>query len=194
MLIPRAALVATILAITVSVGAFETGVGPGEGTARFEALTDELVLRRAPCALAGVVPDHGIARGDEIEYDEVRFRTVEPGLLLADGSGSFAGAIYGRVSYLSRSEYHGFGAEERRFEYEEGEGVELLQHRAEGNYFVRFRGDVIAVSAGTEEGGPLTLALDPVTELWLRVVSDEGEAVGWLLADDGALLELPRSF
>jgi len=182
------------LALAAAAPAFECGVTPGEGIMRFAAGTEPLVLRSAPSCLAAEAGTLEIPEGAEIRYDEVRFRTVAPGLLVAAADGSLVGSSYGPVSYLSRDDYIAFGAEVREFAFAAGDTIEYLMYRAEGDFFARVRGDIVAVHSLPEEHGLMTRVREPVTELWIRVTpADEAGARGWLLVTD-AVRELPRAF
>ena len=101
---------------------------------------------------------------------------------------------WGPISYLSRDDYVGFGASQREYDLAEGDTVEYLMYRAEGDFFARIRGDVVAVHSLPEESGLLERVREPVTELWVRVIApDESLPMGWLLVTD-AVVELPRGF
>jgi hypothetical protein len=182
------------LTLAVAAPAFECGVTPGEGIMRFAAGAEPLVLRSAPSSRAASGGALELPEGTEIPYDEARCRAVVPGLLVATGDGSFVGSSYGPISYLSREDYVGFGADQRAYDLAEGDTVEYLMYRAEGDFFARIRGDVVAVHSLPEERGLLERVREPVNELWIRVVaSDEGLPTGWLLVTD-AVVELPRGF
>jgi len=182
------------LALAAAAPAFECGVTPGEGIMRFAAGPEPLALRSAPSSLAAEAGALGLPEGTEIRYDEVRFRTVAPGLLVATTEGALVGSSYGPISYLSREDYVGFGAEVGEFVFAAGDTIEYLMVRAEGDFFARVGGDVVAVHSLPEERGLMTRVREPVTELWIRVTpADEAGARGWLLVTD-AVRELPRAF
>jgi len=188
------AAVLAVLFVAASAPAFECGVTPGEGIMRFAAGPLPLVLRSAPSSLAASAGALELPEGTEIAYDEARCRTVVPGLLVATANGNFVGSSYGPISYLSREDYVGFGASQRAYDLAEGDTVEYLMYRAEGDFFARVRGDVVAVHSLPEESGFLTRVREPVTELWIRVAGlGDGLPQGWLLVTD-AVVELPRGF
>jgi hypothetical protein len=182
------------LSLAVAAPAFECGVTPGEGIMRFGAGAEPLLLRSAPSSLAAPAGALELAEGTEIRYDEARVRTVVPGLLVATADGSLAGSSYGPISYLSREDYIAFGAGDREYTLAAGDTIEYLMYRAEGDFFARARGDVVAVHSLPEGSGLMKRVREPVTELWIRVVApDDGRPVGWLLVTD-AVRELPRTF
>ncbi len=182
------------VSLTVAAPAFECGVPPGEGIMRFAAGPEPLALRSAPSSLAADAGTLALPEGIEIRYDDARFRTVTPGLLVATADGSLVGASYGPISYMSREDYIAFGAEMREFAIAAGDTIEYLMYRAEGDFFARVGDDVVAVHSLPEDSGLMTRVREPVTELWIRVVApEEGLPAGWLLVTDG-VMELPRAF
>ena len=182
------------VSLAAAAPAFECGVTPGEGIMRFAAGPEPIALRSAPSSLAAEAGVLGLPEGTEIRYDEARFRTVAPGLLVATTDGALVGSSYGPISYLSREDYVGFGAEVGEFVFAAGDTIEYLMVRAEGDFFARVDGDVVAVHSLPEESGLMARVREPVTELWIRVIAPEEDVpVGWLLVTDG-VVELPRAF
>ena len=81
---------------------FESEMRPGEGLPRFQATTTELILRTEPNSSAVIVQRLSVAVGQEIEYDQTRYRTIKPGQLQAKTPAILRGRVLGSIQYLSR--------------------------------------------------------------------------------------------
>ena len=108
----------------VQANAFESGILPGEGPTKLVATADQMSLHRAPSSLSRIAQKLNMEKGAEIKFDQVRFRTVKPGLFVAERSGTFDGSSYGPISYLSREDYYHFGAKWQSFDYAKGDTIQ----------------------------------------------------------------------
>ncbi len=178
----RVVIFAELFAIAVLVNpglAFECSVFPGEGPHRIQASGDEMVLRKAPMALSGIADTIRLARGEVIKPNDVRFRTVTPGLFLAREDGSIQGGPYGRVFYLSKTDYYRGGGRHDTFRFSKGDTIEYLQYRAEGSAFLRMDGVVVSAELGSPEAMALREIRRPQLELWIEVADADGKPLGW---------------
>lgn len=181
--------------VCIQANAFESGMLPGEGPKQIIATVEQMNLHRAPSSFSRIARKLKLDKGAEIKFDEVRFRTIKPGLFVAERSGSFDGSSYGVISYLSREDYYNFAAKWQSFDYARGDTIEYLQYRAEGSGFVRFRGEVISAELLSRKCLPLAQIRDPITELWIRVIDNNANPMGWYRVDDDTVKKLlPRSY
>ena len=164
--------------------AFECSVFPGEGPHRIQASGGEIVLRTAPMAQASVADTISPARGETIKPSDVRFRTVIPGLFLAREDVAIHGRSYGRVFYLSRTDYRRGGGRYGTFSFSKGDTIEYLQYRAEGWTFLRMGGVVICAELLSEEAVPLKEIRRPQLELWIQVADPDDNPLGWYKLED----------
>jgi len=147
-----------IFAVTALLGpslGFECSIFPGEGPHRIQASGDEIVLRTAPTAQASVADTISPVRGEIIMHSDVRFRTIMPGLFLAREDGAIHGTSYGRVFYLSRTDYYRGRSGYDTFSFSKGDTIEYLQYRAEGSTFLRIDGVVVCADLLSERAVPL---------------------------------------
>ena len=159
--------------------AFECSVFPGEGPHRIQASGDEMVLRKTPMVLSGIVDTIRLARGEVIKTIDVRFRTVTPGFFIAREDVSIHGRRYGRVFYLSRTDYYRGGGPHETFRFSKGDTIEYLQYRAEGSAFLRMDGVVMKAELGSPEAMSLREIRRPQLELWIKVEDSYGRSLGW---------------
>lgn len=178
----RSVFFSGIFAVTALWGpglAFECSIFPGEGSHRIQASGDEIVLRTAPTAQASVADTISPARGEMIIHSDVRFRTIIPGLFLAREDGAIHGTSYGRVFYLSRTDYRRGGSGYDTFSFSKGDTIEYLQYRAEGWTFLRINGVVVCAELLSERVVPLKEIRRPQLELWIQVVDVDDNPLGW---------------
>ena len=164
--------------------AFESALFPGEGPIRVRASGDEMVLRKAPMAYAGIADTIRIAQGEIIKVSNARFRTVVPGLFLVSDDCSIDGKRYGRVFYLSRLDYYRGGGKWETFRFSKRDTIEYLQYRAEGSAFLRMDGIVIKAELLTPESVALREIRSPQLELWIEVEDKYNDPLGWFQMKD----------
>ncbi len=174
------------IALSASPGlAFESALFPGEGPIGIRASGDEMVLRKAPMAYADIADTTRIARDEIIRWSHARFRTVVPGLFLVSEDCSIDGSRYGRVFYLSRTDYYRGSGKWETFRFSKRDTIEYLQYRAEGSAFLRMDGIVIEAELGAPESTALREIRSPQLELWIEVEDKDGNPLGWFrLKDD----------
>ena len=177
-------IVIAIFLSSFDTDAFESGMLPGEGHKRILAAADEVTLHHAPSSCSSIAKKLRINRGAEIKFNDVRFRTIKPGLFVAERPGSLEGTDYGPISYLSEEDYIRFRGNWKRFIFSEGDTIQYLQYRTEGSGFVRFRGQVIGAELLSKKSLALVQTRDPIVEIWIRVTDDEGVSIGWYRVDD----------
>lgn len=165
--------------------AFESALFPGEGPIRIRASGDEMVLRKAPMAHAGIADTIRLVKGEIINWSNARFRTVVPGLLIVSEDCSIDGSRYGPVFYLSRTDYYRFSGKWETFRFSKRDTIEYLQYRAEGSAFLRMDGIVISAELLSPKSAALREIRSPQLELWIEVEDRDGKPVGWFrLKDD----------
>ena len=141
-------------------------------------------LRKAPMAYAGIADTIWIAQGEIIKWSNARFRTVVPGLFLVSEDCSIDGSRYGRVFYLSRTDYYRGSGKWETFRFSKRDTIEYLQYRAEGSAFLRMDGVVINAELGTPESAALREIRSPQLELWIEVEDKDGKPIGWFRLED----------
>lgn len=176
--------------------AFETGFLPAGSNkhilAPYEPLED-LVLRSAPASTSTFYRQIQLVPGTPIPYDQVRFRTLKPGLLVAETSGSISGTNYGNIFYLSPEDYRVWGTG-RTWGYTKGDTLQYLQGSSKHSAFVRMDDQVIGAPLAVK-GISLLLIEDPEIELWIRVLDEGSKPIGWYRVEDTAAAKfLPRSY
>lgn len=164
--------------------AFESALFPGEGPIRIRASGDEMVLRKAPMAYAGIADTIWLVQGEIIKWSNARFRTVVPGLLLVSEDCSIDGSRYGRVFYLSRKDYYRGSGKWETFRFSKRDTIEYLQYRAEGSAFLRMDGTVISAELLSPKSAALREIRSPQLELWIEVEDKDGKPLGWFRLDD----------
>jgi hypothetical protein len=186
------AAVALLAQATGSV--FESELWPGEGRPRFEAVASELAIREAPSLSATIVRRLAVTRGQQVAFDDTRYRTIESGHLRAVASVDLAGRVLGTTRLLTRDAYYKGRFPQQVVAVKEGDVVEYLQYRAEGTCFVRVADQVIdADPCPAEDHRAFRTISQPKTEWWIRLVLDR-VPVGWVLVDQTTVKESGRSF
>ncbi len=173
---------------------FEIELSPGEGRPQFQAMTSELALRETPSTEAAVVRRIRVIGGQDIAFDESRYRTLAAGRVEIQATTFLSGRILGGLRQLSREDYYNGEFPSRNLDLKAGDVVEYLQYRAEGTCFMRVAGAVIdADPCPTEDDSTFLVVTPPRTEWWIRVVV-EGVPAGWIMVDDKAIKESGREF
>lgn len=177
-----------------SSGVFEIELWPGEGRPRFRAATAELGIREAPSVSAKVVRRLPVSKGQEITFDQTRYRTVKAGRLQVLTSTSVNGRILGAIRFLSLESYYKGRFPTKAVECRQGDALEYLQYRAEGTCFVRIGGQVIdADPCPVQDERAFRVATKPETEWWIRMVLND-TPVGWLRVEDASIKLIDRQF
>ncbi len=136
--------------------------------------------------------------GAEIAFDETRFRTTDPGRVVATAAGELFARTFGEIHYLSRDEYYNESLEWVPLAYEAGDSFGYLQERAEGGCLITWQSAVREAEycpwlTSTSTSG-FRVASEPITEWWIRVTDDAGSELGWLLIEPSTVDLLQRAF
>lgn len=187
-----------LLLATLSAHAFESELWPGEGIPRFAARVDHLTLYQEPGKSASVLVKHPVQVGEEVTYDEIRFRTLQSGQISARRAGTFLARNFGDIAYLSKEIYYSSAGGWEKISYEAGDSFQYLQYRSEGSCFIRHDSEILEIDwcswVGISQTNGFDVTKRPVTEFWIRVVYNEEPLKGWLLVDGKSVEMLPRQF
>ena len=157
---------------------FESELGPGEGTPVFVAKKD-LNVYENPTEKSRLIKGVNILKGEKIDFDQTRFRTIKPGLVNVLTTDSTTVSSYGKIDFLSRDDYS-HNHKEKLITFKSGESFELLQYRAEGHYLIRIDGEVIDIHLRKN----LMISSEPVTEWWVQALDKQKKPIGWVLIDE----------
>jgi hypothetical protein len=175
-------------------GVFEIELWPGEGRPQFQAVANELVIREMPSTSAKIVQRLGVTRGQQIAFDETRYRTTESGRLQVLAAANVSGRVLGRIRLLTRDAYYRGQFRRQAMTLKEGNVVEYLQYRAEGTCFVQIADQVIdADPCPAQDDHSFRVVTQPKTEWWIRVILNRVPA-GWVRVDEKAVKQSGRSF
>jgi hypothetical protein len=185
--------VLTLLAQTPT-GIFEIELWPGEGRPRFQVLANELALREMPSPSARIVRRFSVSRGQEIIFDETRYRTIEAGRLEVLSATSVTGRVLGPIHALTGDAYCKAQFPRRAIACQAGDRIEYLQYRAEGTCFVKIAAQVIGADpCPVQDDRAFRVLAQPQTEWWIRVVMDDAPA-GWVMIDNETIKQTGRWF
>src|SRR3954451_7339561 len=124
-------------------GGFQIELWPGEGRPQFQVMGNELAIHEIPSSSARIVRRLSVARGQDIAFDETRYRTTESGRLQVLASTRITGRVLGAVRSLTRDAYYMGQFPRQGVACKEGDVIEYLQDRAEGTCFVRVDDQVV---------------------------------------------------
>ena len=173
---------------------FEVELWPGEGRPQFRAIATEIVIRQTPTATSPIVSHLQVTRGQQIAFDETRYRTIQAGTLQALTATSVTGRILETTRLLTRDAYYKGKFPQETIALNSGETFEYLQYRAEGTCFVRIGNRTIdATRCPAEDDRAFLVISEPKTEWWIRVVVDR-VPVGWVMVDKKNIEESGRRF
>jgi hypothetical protein len=175
-------------------GVFQTELWPGEGRPTFQVMANELAIHETPSSSARVVRRLSVARGQDLAFDETRYRTTESGHLRVLAPTRIAGRVLGDIQSLTRDAYYKGHFSRQGVACKQGDVIEYLQDRAEGTCFIRVNDEVIdADPCPAYDSRTFRLASKPKTEWWIRVVVDR-LPVGWVIVDGKAIKQSGRTF
>jgi len=173
---------------------FEIDLWPGEGRPVFESATRSLGLRALPSASSKITDTVKITLGQQLPFDDTRFRTTQVGEIRVLASTQVTGRNLGTVRRLSREEYYKGKFPPTLVELQPGATVEYLQYRAEGTCFLRIAGNVIdAESCPTNDTSKFRVETEPKTEWWIHIVLSDGSK-GWVLVTESTVKLVNRQF
>jgi hypothetical protein len=175
-------------------GVFQIELWPGEGRPQFQVMANELAIHETPSSSARIVRRLSAARGQDIAFDETRYRTTESGHLQVLAPTRITGRVLGAVRSLTRDAYYMGQFPRQGVACKQGDVIEYLQDRAEGTCFVRVDDQVVdADPCPAHDDLTFRLASKPKTEWWIRVVVDRAP-VGWVMVDGKAVKQSGRTF
>jgi len=175
-------------------GVFEIELWPGEGRPRFQAVANDLAIHETPSSSARIVRQLTVAPGQDITFDETRYRTTESGHLQVLAATHITGRVLGSIRSLTRDAYYKGPFPQQAVACKPGDVIEYLQYRAEGTCFVRVGDRVVdAHPCPAQDDAKFRVATKPKTEWWIRVVV-ERVPVGWALVDGRGIKQNGRTF
>jgi hypothetical protein len=173
---------------------FEIDLWPGEGRPVFESVTRSLGLRELPSASSKITDTVKITLGQQLPFDDTRFRTTQVGEIRVLSLTRVTGRNLGTIVRLSREEYYKGKFSPALVELQPGSTVEYLRYRAEGTCFVRIAGSVIdAESCPTNDKSKYRVETEPKTEWWIHIVLSDGSK-GWVLVAESTVKLVNRQF
>ncbi len=172
-------------------GGFSSEMPPGRYLRyAWESATPK--LHSAPSESAPIARTLRGVRNRLIEYDSVRYVTIEPGYLVPLRDTRLTGRIFGNVEAISRSTYYRGETEVVDLIMAAGDTVLYLQDRADNTCFLQV-GSAVVEAQPCPSGGLVdwqTIAY-PQTELWIRVTT-VGKPLGWVKTGAGVTKVAPR--
>jgi hypothetical protein len=175
-------------------GVFETELWPGDGRPHFQAVTTELAIREMPSTSAGIVRQLRVSIGQQLAFDETRYRTTETGHLQVLSATNVTGRVLGSIRVLTRDAYYNGQFPLETLACKEGDVIEYLQYLAEGTCFVQIADQVVdADPCPAQDDQAFRTIAQPKTEWWIRVVLD-GVPVGWVMVDGRTVKQSGRTF
>ena len=175
-------------------GVFEIELWPGEGRPQFQAVANDLAIHETASSSARIVRRLSVTPGQNIAFDETRYRTTESGHLQVLAATHITGRVLGSISSLSRDAYYRGRYPRQAVACKQGDVIEYLQDRAEGTCFIRVGDQVVdADPCPAQDDGTFRLATKPKTEWWIRVVLDR-VPVGWVMVDGKGVKQNGRTF
>jgi hypothetical protein len=175
-------------------GVFEIELWPGEGRPHFQVMSNELAIHETPSSSARIVRRLSVGRGQDLAFDETRYRTTESGHLQVLAPTRITGRVLGAVRSLTRDAYYSGQFPRQGVACQQGDVIEYLQERAEGTCFVRVNDQVVdADPCPAQDDRTFRLTSKPKTEWWIRVVVDR-VPVGWVMVDGKTVKPSGRTF
>ena len=179
-------IIILVLLFHSTVGAFESELPEGEGPWNFSAKVSPLKFFKSPSRQSSFFVSSVIKKGQEINYDQTRLLTIEPGLVKATKSGKMKGRNFGSIDYLSSDLYYS-NIPQHFVTYNKGDVFEYLHYRAEGECIIRKNKEIFEIencpwNSSPNESG-LTQIKKEVTEEWIRAIKADGRQIGWLVID-----------
>jgi hypothetical protein len=171
---------------------FESELFPEEGPHLFRAKADRLVLRKEPFSNSPALKEEPVERFAPIHFDQARYRTLTPGRVEVKQSTYLEARRFGKIHSLSVEDYISNKYPSKNYLLKEGAPLEYLQYRAEGACLIRVQQEVYEVEqcpfADLNRG--FQRLSDETTELWIRIVNERKEPLGWISANDPSIEEL----
>ena len=172
----------------VQADAFESGLWPGEGRPVFIA-RQNLALHEKPEKDSVMIEKVTIRKGQKIDFKETRYRTLKSGLITVTAPSTISVTSYGRLDFLSSDDYFNKGIE-KSIKLKSGDSLEYLQYRAEGECFIKMKGEVFALQPDEN----IQISIEPQTEWWVLAVDKQKKPLGWVLIDKKTVEFAERQF
>jgi hypothetical protein len=187
-------IAALVLSAQAASGVFEIELWPGEGRPQFQAVANELAIHETPSSSARIVRRLTVTEGQNIAFDETRYRTTESGHLQVRAATQITGRVLGPIRSLTRDAYYNGRFPRQAVACKQGDVLEYLQYRAEGTCFVRLGDQVVDASpCPAQDDGTFRVATKPKTEWWIRVIVDRAP-IGWAIVDGKGIEQNGRTF
>lgn len=165
-------------------GYFSSGLWPGEGIPRFRAKKD-LNLSKESSLESPTLEDAIITKGSPVNFSETLLITKEPVQVSLKEDMKTTGTNYGKRKFLSKDDYYRKG-KFQDIRISAGQVINVLQYRAEGDYFYEFEGEIYAGNC------PICSSVEPKIEWWIK--STVNTISGWILINDESVEFLEREF
>ena len=165
-------------------GYFSSELWPGEGIPRFRAKRD-LNLAQKPSLESPLLEDAIITKGSLVNFSRTLLITKEPVQVTLKQDMKATGTNYGKRKFLSQDDYYNAG-EVQDIYIAAGQVINVLQYRAEGNYFYEFAGEIYASNC------PVCSSVEPTIKWWIK--SNVNKISGWILINDESVEFLEREF
>lgn len=155
---------ALVLFVQPPSAVFEIQSWPGEGRPQFQAAANELTIHETPVSSARIVRRLTVTPGQDMAFDDTRYRTTESGTLQVFAATRITGRVFGPIRSLSRDAYSK-GRFPRQAVACKGDLIEYLQDRAAGACFVRVNDQVVdADPCPAQDNATFRVVTKPKTE------------------------------
>lgn len=153
---------------------FSVGLWPNEGKPALSSLGKPIPVFKMPSSKSAKIGDLTLKKAHTINFSDAVTITLKPGLIMFNKGSELKGTDYGKVTALTKDEYYDRGTPFNG-KIASDETLDYLQYRAEGSFFIRRNGKVLALESGPE---PLS---KPMTEWWVRLKLTKNKLdSGWI--------------
>lgn len=163
---------------------FATDLWPGEGIPQFSA-KETINVFTIPNQNSSPVEGINIQPNTKIIFNQTLLKTITPVGIKIDKKETITARNYGKVNFISRSDYYDNGREQTLI-MQPGDILKVLSYRAEGEYFFEFREQVFAGQCSLCSLG------EPTQEWWVKT-EIKGKNY-WILINNKSVNFLPRLF
>jgi HEAT repeat protein len=164
---------------------------PGAGTPKLEwnATAPSLILREKPSKQSALVAALKLPAGKELTFNKSMVVTAAPGRAHARQPLQISGRDFGKVVSLPRSRHEG-PSPTLILNFQEGDQLEILAYRADGQCFIRKDYRVLLTDCPQDNRKRFSILSEFKAEWWLHVRIKDDE--GWFNTDQDGLDFLPR--
>jgi hypothetical protein len=167
---------------------FESELWPGMGVPQIAAKKTHLRLHHKPSLKPRLVQTLRVEKGNLIDFDDSRHRTISPGVITVTQKGTLRARDLGRIAYLKWSHYYNGDMIYKNLEYDIGDSFHFLQYTSELSCLISWHErawePVICPWIISGSISDFTMVSVPQTEWWVRVINRKQKALGWLLVDE----------